>query len=141
MGYSPWSCKESNRTKRLTVSLFFQSLRIRTHTVYTVRGTVYTCLYLSCLKARILKEFAIPFSSRPHFVTDCISSRPSHITPFLNIQVRGRVTANKRGKRISQNDLSKVKTAEQEERKCCLPTVEAMFCNSHIEIPREYFMQ
>ena len=36
------------------------------------------------------------------------------------------MTANTRGKRISQNDLSKVKTAEQEERKCCLPTVEAM---------------
>ena len=132
MGYSPWSCKESNRTRRLTVSLFFQSLRIRTHTVYTVHGG---------LKARILKEFAILFSSRLHFVTDCTSSRPSHITPFLNIQVRSRVTANKRGKMISQNDLSKVKTAEQEERKCCLPTVEAMFCNSHIEIPREYFTQ
>ena len=54
VGYSPWGHKELDTTK------------VTFHTVHTVHGV---------LKARILKWFAIPFSSGPHSV------RPLHHDP------------------------------------------------------------
>lgn len=40
---------------------------------------------------------------------------PLHYPSFPNIEVRGRATANAKGKRMPQNDSPKVKTAEQQE--------------------------
>ena len=56
VGYSPWGCKELNTTERLHFHFHFSY-----------------CSWV--LKARILKWFAVPFSSGPH----CI--RPLHHHP------------------------------------------------------------
>ena len=78
LGYcSPWDCKKSDTTEAIENVYTHPPPSTHTHTHTHTHTFVSMSIWYGVLKARILKWFAIPFSSGPHSV------RPLHHDPSV----------------------------------------------------------